>query len=257
MAETQGVKESTVGTMPEVDGRKSISPETEGKIPAEVSKVSPEPSKSYSEAELLAAVHAATSQLGRGMKELETENAALKRQVTLKEQELVENKTDVENLQSKLDAMSSDDPARYDVVKELKGAREERARLRADRSALEEEKLTHADTVKVAQDTLREISIWEIAAEYQGGDPVKLKNLCDIFKASSQDQIRSAADGLWTKKYQTPQPQAPPVVPYSGYTNGGKSQTDSEIIRNYAENPRDKQAKQAWLELQQRRRNRP
>lgn len=134
------VTETKAGTIPKAEGNNS--PEAEGKTPSDASKVSSESTPKYTEAELKAAVHAAKSEAGREKQTLELERDGFKTKLEAKEEELVGNTAELEKLQTKLEDMSSDDPDRYDVVKELKAAREERKQLKADRQALEAEKTT-------------------------------------------------------------------------------------------------------------------
>ena len=255
MEQKLGVTESVAGGITKPEGQKP--PEEEVKFPASASKVSPEAKKSYTEEEVQAIVHSTKSEYGREKKALEEENTTLKRQIGLKEQEFADNTTELEKLQAKLDEMTSDDPARFDVVKEMKATREERSQLKADKRELEGSKATHADALQRLAEFETDLRVTQIVEDYQNGDFDKLKDLCSVMSSPSEENMRKIADTLWVKKIELPKTTNPPPVTYSGQTNGGQSQNDSEVINNYANNPKDKQAKQAWLDLMQRRKVRP
>ena len=210
---TTGVVEGKTGTTPEAKGQ-VISPEAQGKTPEPASKVSP--GKVYTQAEVDALIHAAKSEAGRDRKVVENELGTLKQQNELNKVELTENAAQIATLTAKIDDLASNDPARFNVIKELKAAMDERKQLKV-------EKQIHSETVQLAQDTMAEIHVWEVAAEYDGGDPVKLKDLCTTLKATSDEQVRKVADTLWAKSaVGTSQKVQPlPMKPYSGKTDGG------------------------------------
>lgn len=218
-----GVEESKAGTIPTVEGQAKAPPAAKGGTPESASKVSPEETqKLYTQKEADALVHVAKSEAGREKKVLEDVVVNLKAQIQTKESDIEENATDIEKLQTKVEDLASNDPERFNAIKELRVARDERRQLKADRSALEDEKREHGETVKLAQSTLREITVFEVAAEYESGDAVKLKELCETFEAKSDEQIRKIADTLWTKKAaESLKPATPPLKPYSGITEGG------------------------------------
>lgn len=225
------VTEHPAGTMSEAERQAIASQTDKDKNPDGTSKVSSENTPKYTETELKAAVHAVRSETGREKKSLEAERDGYKTKLEAKESELSDNTAEIDKLQAKFDALSEGDPDKFDVAKELKAVREERRQLKADRHALEVEKTAHGEQVKLATDTLMEMAIWEIASEYETGDPVKLKDLCDTFTATSEEQIRKVADTLWTKKPTEPvTPEVPPVIPYSGKTEGGGQLTEQDKL---------------------------
>jgi len=213
--------EPKTGIMTEEKGQAKVSPETEVETP-EQSEVSPEEQepKIYTQKQADALVHAAKSEGGRKVKAAEIERDSYKSKLEVKESELADNATEIESLQAKFDDMAKEDPAKFDVAKELKSLREERKKLKADQTALATERQTYGEEVRVAKDTMREIRVWEIAAEYEGGDPVVLKNLCDTFEANTEEQIRKAADTIWTKPAEKETKLKAPK-PYSGKSEGG------------------------------------
>ena len=208
----------------------------------------------FTEAEHIKGIEDAIAQYGDRVKR-EQINPITKERDTLKSQlgTVQDNAAELEKLQEKFDAMASDDPDKFDVAKELKAAREDRKQLKLDRAVLEEERTTHGEQVKLAFDTLREIDIWNIAAEYETGDPVKLKDLCDTFSTTSQEQIRKVANTLWAKKStESPVVVTSTLKPNNSKTLGG-GKTDQQIIKEYADNPKDKSAKADYVELMNRR----
>ena len=229
-----GVKGSTTGTTPEAKGQTKVTPEVKGETP-EPAKISPEAPQSYSQEEVEKLLHTLKSESGREKKELEVKVSTLEKQLSSKTDELAENTAEIEKLEARIDDLSKDDPERITANKELKAAKEERKQLKTDRETLEGERATHAESIKIAYDTLREISIWGIAEEYDNGDAVKLKDLCDTFEIKSEEQIRKAADKLWTKKTIEPalaKPATPPLKLFSGVTQGGGPQSEEERLKS-------------------------
>ncbi len=232
MVTDKGVTETKPGNMPKAGEQAVASSTDKGKIPG-AAEVSPEAPKSYSQEEVEKLLHTFKSESGREKKELEVRVTTLEKQLTSKTDELTENTAEIEKLEARIDDLSKDDPERITANRELKIAKEERKQLKADREALEGERATHAESIKIAYDTLREISVWTIAEEYDNGDAVKLKDLCDTFEIKSEEQIRKAADKLWTKKTIEPaKPSAPPLKLFSGVTQGGGPQTDEERLKS-------------------------
>lgn len=175
--------------------------------------------QTYTKEELDRALQLDRMKAGRDWKALETERDNLKKQLENKTSEVTEISTEIENLKKQIDELASDDPEKVNLVKKLREAEEEKKQAKAERTALESDKQAHQEKVTLAENTLREISIWEISTEYEGGNPVKLKELCDLFQATSEEQIRQAADTLWGKE--ADKSATPPVKSYSGITSGG------------------------------------
>ena len=233
------VTEKTAGTTPELEGQKS--PEGKGEIPAAES-VSSE--KTFTEADVRAAVHAARSEAGRERSAVEKERNELKSQLTSIHSELEEKAAELEKLQTQFDGLSSDDPEKFELVKEIKAVKEERRQLKADRTALEADKTKHGERIKFADDTLREVAIFDISAEYEAGNAEKLKDLCDIFSATSEEQIRHVADTLWQKKGTGTKPT---LKLDSGGTGGAL--TNKQIMEDFIKDPYNLVNKQRYLEM--------
>ena len=138
--------------------------------------------------------------------------------------ELSDIKDDRESLQQRISELSSKDPEVFNLVKK-------EAELRDREKKLVSDTRLHEARIKKADDYERDVSITKIVEEFEGGDFDKLKGLCETFNSSSEEQIRRAAETLWTKKINLPPgtppvppvttPQAPPSQPYSGMTSGG------------------------------------
>uniref|UniRef100_A0A6M3J3R1 Scaffolding protein n=4 Tax=viral metagenome TaxID=1070528 RepID=A0A6M3J3R1_9ZZZZ len=230
------VTKEAEGTMVEDKGIKT--PEPKAKTPEVEKEVSPkkeeEEPKLYSQKQLDTMVHMATSDAGRVKKELEKERDEAKTEAAKLKSELEDNAEDIKQLEAKLDDITSDDPKRFDVVKELREARELKRTLKQATDDLAAEVKTHEETVRLAKDTMLEISIWEIATEYTGGDPVKLKDLCSTFNATSEEQVRKVADTMWVKgepakaEPQTEEEKAQALIIDSGKKAGGGGELSDE-----------------------------
>lgn len=184
------------------------------------------------------------SEAGKRYKPVEDENKTLKNENAVLKSQLANNQTLIKSnqdaqdkLQKQIDDLSADDPDKQKFVKKLRDLESQEQKLKDDRAVLENDKTQHADTVKLASDTLREIAIWEIAADYEGGDPAKLKDLCDTFGANDKEQITKIAKTLWTPiaKAPPPEPGVPPVTADNGETRGGgtnlEDMSPTELIK--------------------------
>ena len=172
------------------------------------------------EAERLAQL--ARMDAGRAQKAAEVERDSIKAQLESKETELEEVVAEREKLKTEVDDLASGDPARFNIVKKDRDLIERERKLKTGIQSLETDKQANAEEVKWAKDTRREVTIWETATKYEGGDPVKLKDLCETFGANTTDQITKVAETLWPKKTSEPkEPETPPLKPFSGRTSGG------------------------------------
>ena len=241
---TKSVTENKAGTMLESEEQTKVASSDGSKTPDNVSKVSSDNTPKFTQSELELAIHAARSEGGRDWKVLETERNTLKAQLQTKESELADLADERVKLEKRIDELASNDPEVYNLEKKAKELRNAESKLKDDRRAEEAKWQANAERVKSAEDTLREVAIWEITTEYKGGDAVKLKELCDIFQASSDEQIRKVADTLWGKIATEPLVSSS-SKPYSGRTSGGTG-----FIRN-KENP-DETLKQGFKELQKK-----
>ena len=231
-----------------------VTPITEAEKSASAKGVIPEgepvsSDKTYTQKELESIVHQVSSEAGRTRATIEQERDTFKSQVEKLNTELTENQTEKESLQVKIDGLSSDDPEKYEAAKEMKALREERKTLKADRDTFETEKKSHSERLTLAETTLREIALFEIAREYEGGDPEKLKDLCETFKADSDEQYRKVAEKLWLKKGTIPNKP----LKLDGGSSGG-ALTDAQIVQNYITDPYNPVNKQRYFEYRAKQR---
>ena len=130
--------------------------------------------------------------------------------------ELSEVEDDRVALKTQISELSSKDPEAFNLAKKEQELRGREVELKR---GIKE----HTMDVQAAKDFKREVIIQKVVEEYEGGDFVKLKGLCESFNVSSEDQIRIAADTLWSKTFTppaTPTPSVPPAI--SGMTSGGE-----------------------------------
>ena len=205
--------------------------------------------ETYTRKELEAIVHQVSSEAGRTRAAIEKERDTFKSQAEKLTTELTGNQTEIDSLQTKIDGLSSDDPEKYEAAKEMKALREERKTLKADRDTFETEKKSHSERLTLAETTLREIALFEIAREYEGGDPEKLKDLCETFKAASDEQYRKGAEKLWLKKGTIPNEP----LKLDGGSSGG-ALTDAQIVQNYITDPYNPVNKQRYFEYRAKQR---
>jgi len=157
---------------------------------------------------------------GRERKEMEVERDSIKLRLADKETELEDIVAEREKLKANIDELASNDPAKFNIVKKDRELMERERKLKVDTATLETDKQAHGERVKLAEDTLREVVIWETALEYEGGDAVKLKMLCDTFGATTTEQMTKVAGTIWAKKT-AGEPETPTLKPVSGRTSGG------------------------------------
>lgn len=154
---------------------------------------------------------------GRKQKEAEVERDGFKAQTKDLTSQIEDSAEAIKKLETQVDDLTSEDPKRFDAIKELREARAERQTLKADRRTLEADKQALETEYKPDRETRHETTIFGIAAKYEGGDHVRLKELCDLTGATSEEQIVKVADTMWTKK----SAETPSLKPFSGKTTGG------------------------------------
>lgn len=208
---TQKLEDATPKATEPTPGKEEPSPKEEPKT------------LTIDEAERLAQL--ARMDAGRERKEMEVERDSVKAQLKVKNTELEEIVAEREKLKTEIDDLTSDDPKKFDIIKRDTDLRERERKLKTDTTSLEADKQAHGEEVKLAKDTLREVFIWETATKYEGGDPVKLKELCETFGATTAEQIVKVAEALWPKKDK--ELGTPPLKPFSGRTSGGGIDVDS------------------------------
>ena len=224
--DTTLAEQNKPGTL--ADSSTKESPPT-GDQPSSAQK-EPSPSqgpKTHTGEEVERAVKLARMDAGRLTVIAEKERDAFKSQLANKTSELEDIQAERDNLDKRIEELSSSDPELNSLEKLSKDLRERERQLKEGNRALDTEKQANQERVQLVESTLREITIWEIATEYQGSDPVKLKDLADTFEAKSEEQIRKVADTLWEK------PGA--IVPYSGLTRGGAEDLSKLTARELLE----------------------
>lgn len=231
---TMGVTNTNNGTMPESEGRNKISPEDKGKTPAE-SKVSPESEQLvYTQRQTDMLLHATKSESGRKVAELEAQLQSTKQALATRESELAANADEIKRLDTKLEDLASDDPRRFDVVKELRAAREERVLMRDTVSKLSSREQALVEREKKANTFDLEVLAETIATEYEGGEFSRLKAILSKLDSPNEQLIREIADTLWTKKPEGAQITTPTIpTPYSNKTEGGGSTEEQRLKRRY------------------------
>ncbi len=188
------------------------------------------PPKIHTEDEIARLIQLAKMDRGREIKEAQVERdsykSKLESQINQYENVLAER----DKLQADIEALSSNDPKKFDIVSRDKALKERERELQAKMLKLEAERQAHEANMALANATMREIAAWEVAADYVGGDPMKLKNLSELMNATTKEQIAKLADTLWDKKpagnkkddsSDKSKEPAKPVTPFSGRTSGG------------------------------------
>ncbi len=137
------------------------------------------------------------AQAGRDAKALEMREAAIRKREEdwQKQQEEEQRRRDEAEEEA-----ARNDPDKMSDFKKRVQLREKEAVIAKRERELEQSTLAHQAELESAAEIQREITIWDISQEYEGADPMKLKTLCETFKATSKEQIRQAADTLWAKK---------------------------------------------------------
>lgn len=205
---------------------KDETPEGKGTTPASTETPPEGTSQTYTKVEIEKAVQYALMKAGRDWKGLETERDTLKAQILEKVTELEDIQAERESLTKQVDDLASGDPDRFDLIKKGRELRERERKYEADLKALEADKQKHGERLTQAEEMEREGTILEVAFDYEGADPIKLSELCEYFKASTEEQIRKVADTLWAKKGGTP-----PITIDSGITSGGGELSEKERLK--------------------------
>ncbi|KKL08627.1 hypothetical protein LCGC14_2573960, partial [marine sediment metagenome] len=237
------VTENAEGTMVEAEGIET--PEAEPKTPGSESKVSPKEEKVeqdpklYSQKDYEAAVQIIKSDEGRTRTELESEKDDLSKRVTEIETDVEEVQAERDKLQVTIEELTSDDPKKFDLIKRDRELREQQKLLKKGTEDLAAEVKVHEGRVTLANETLLEIAIWEVATEYKGSDPVKLKNLCTTLGITDEAKLREVAGGLWEKAEgkaptkKTEEVEREKLDLDDGATSGGGGETtEQEVLDN-------------------------
>lgn len=240
---TMGVGESQSGTMLEAEGRKDISPSEEGrkdispvekgKTPDEASKVSPEQEPLvYTQAQAEVLMHAAKSEAGRELTDVRTERDNLKGRIETAEKQISDMEAERESLQSQIEDLSSNDPAKFDLIKRDKDLRDKIRQHEANVKALGDREKAISEREKEHAAFKFDVDIETVVDEYEDGDSTRLRNALRLFENPTEEQIRSVADSLFGQKAESseseskgaePPPTKPVKKPDSGKSRGGST----------------------------------
>lgn len=223
---SQELKDKAISTKMDAEIDRLLSPK---KTETTQAKVEPAPTaKTYSQEDYDKAVNEGNMWKGR-VKETES----IQKELTNLKAQLEDITAEREKLKIQIDELSQDDPDKMSLVKKDRQLSDMERQLKADRKAHDEEWAGKQETMKLADDTLREIAIFEIASTYEGGDPEKLKSLCDIAVANTDDQYRKIAETLWAKATPTT-PTVPAMTIDSGKTAGDTSKISRQSLAAYS-----------------------
>ena len=181
---------------------------------------STETPQSYTKEQVTKLISDLSAKVGDARKVVEVERDSLKSQLAIVNTSLKESEDAKEQLQKDIEELTKDDPDKAKLTQRLKELDGLQKSLKADKSKLEAEKLEHGETVKLAAETLNEISIWEIGAKYNL-DPVMLKGL-----NLPVEQTEAVAKSIGT----APAPTTEGLVPDSGVTSGGTGEPTLEQL---------------------------
>lgn len=148
-------------------------------------------------------------------KQLEEKETTLQAQLQDKDNQLADIAAERELLKADIDALASDDPNKFNLIKKEREVRAEETRLKAERK-------THEERIKKADAFERKELVQTIVGDYKDADANKLLRLCA--KVTSEEEIREIADTVWDRKIDesaTTEPVAPGLKPDSGKTSGG------------------------------------
>ena len=231
-----------------------VKPESQGNPPAK-GQTSENTVKTYSEAEYLKAVSDERTISGRLKAEKE---AITKERDTFKSQaeQAAKDKTEatetleatkqsVADLEADLEQAMDSNPDAAEVQKIKKELRVEKAKLQADlkaekeaataeKEAARKDREEWAATVSEAQAMKFEVDVFEVAEEYEGGDPERLKKLAEAAGKSKRDEIQGLAEVIWSKKAGEDKANEANLITDSGTTNGGTTRTKAMIQKDYA-----------------------
>jgi len=209
------------------------------------------PEKTYRQSEVDALLGKAGQKLKADNESLTTERNTYKSQIESLTSEITEAKESIASLTKDIETMSADDPDKHALLKLRKEREAELKTLKAEKAEIEPVK---AEMAKWKRDQL----VYSVADEFvmTDGKSVDFDSFmasADKFKLKDREELEALAEEKGFKKKSEIPPEVP-VKPYSGVTDGGGTKTDSQIIREYADNPNDQEKKKAWIALMQSRR---
>ena len=169
----------------------------------------PQTPRTFTEAEVQKQVSDALSKAGRDAKSLEKRETDIRTQLEKIAQ--WQKQRDME-----ADERLKGNPEALDWL-------QKKRQLQQEREALEREKAEHAELIKSANETKKEITLWEIAQKHDI-DAGELKDACEELGLATKEQFEGVAKRM--AKAGTKPPQTP-LKPDSGKTTGGSRDTSS------------------------------
>lgn len=122
-----------------------------------------------------------------------------------------------------IDALASDDPNKFNLVKKEREVRELERQTKAELAK-------NKERIKKAEEFERKEIVGTIVADYKDADVNKLLRLCA--KVTSEDEIRAIADELWARKTdESAKTEVPMPKPDSGKTSGGGVTTEEQRLK--------------------------
>jgi len=205
------------------------------------------------EAAVKSAVHSVKSETGREIADLKKKVGDLTIEKDNLSEDLRENEQTVTNLQRQLEDMASNDPARFDVVKELRSAQSLTAQLKRDYrdkknelSRRENELLPREEKVAAFE---IDLLVEEIADDkvFEGANVKQLRDICRTAGIKTEEGVRKLAETLWVKKIDPNQTNPVHVSntpkPFPGYTGGGSTGRVPTVEELRASHPEETQKK--------------
>ena len=202
-------------------------------VPAETSP--PGTPRTYTQVEVDNLLRDTKREAGRAQKTVEVERDSLRGQVRLHENKLSDLEVERENLDKRIEELSSKDPELNNLEKRAKQIREMERKAQAKANDAETKVLEFGERIKRAETFEVERLAEQIAEDYEGGDGGKLKSLCETLGTATEEKIRAIADTLWNKKGVIPATPGATVQsskPYTGVTGGGgPEKTDEQKLK--------------------------
>ncbi len=188
----------------------------------------PQTPKSYTPEEANKLVSDALAKQGREhalvLRPITAERDTLKGQIGLKDGEIADLTTDRDAHRTTAEDLASEDPQRFNLVKREATLRTGEGVLKTGTRQLEADRAAHTADRKLTDDTKREITVMDVATgkkDTEGkviGDPERLKEVCEKWGATSEEQIQEVADTLWPDAATA---AVPGLKILSGSTSGG------------------------------------
>ena len=210
--------------MDRTDKQADTLPEKGQSSTATIQGTSEKTPETYTKEQVEKLVSDSLAKAGRDAKSLTVKESALKdaeKAIEAERQRIAKWQADREK--EELEAVK-DDPEALTLFQRKKALREADAKLAEERAAFEEEKATYAERLTAAEETDREILIFEIAGEKI--EPDKLKGLCDKINARTREEIQAVVDAIAGEI-------KPGLIikPDSGATIGGGEQTEEQRLK--------------------------